>query len=37
VNSRIAKSLSKGKFNGEFLAGNAVRFFDQANQSIYQG
>jgi hypothetical protein len=36
MNDRIAESLPKGKFNGKFLADNAMRFVDQANQSVYQ-
>jgi hypothetical protein len=34
VNDRIPQSLPKGKFNGEFLAGNAMRLFDQTSQSV---
>ena len=36
MNNRIAESLSKGEFNGEFLPGNAMRFVDEANQPVNQ-
>ena len=36
MNNRIAESLPKGEFNREFLPRNAMRFVDEANQSVHQ-
>jgi hypothetical protein len=36
VKDRVAKSLPNCESYGSFLAGNAVRLFDEASQSIDQ-
>ncbi|MFY9530478.1 MAG: hypothetical protein WBC04_00930 [Candidatus Acidiferrales bacterium] len=36
VNDRIVESLPKGEFNGELLADNVMRFFDQANHLVHE-